>query len=115
MRALLKLVVVLVVLAVLAAGGWWWSGRSGGPRIEIRQPTKVIGLATPMEVAIDSPGGELSAAAVSIEQNGKSTGVFELTPASAPAVKHETADHVVISGQVGKREQPVLEAGAARL
>ncbi len=116
MRALGTVVLFLVVLALVIVGGaWWWAGRAAGPQIQLREPKAAIGLATPFEVAIDAPGGRLAAAEISLEQNGKSTSLFSLGPATAPSVKHETVDRVVIAGMAGKRDRPDLEAGPARL
>jgi len=115
MRSLGKTAVVLFVLALIAGGAWWSAGRAAGPAIQIRQPSKAIGLATPFEITIDAPGGRLSHADVALEQNGKTTPVFALDRAGARDVKHETADRVVITGVAGKRDAPELEAGPARL
>ena len=115
MRALAKIVVVLVLLAVIGGGAWWSAGRGAGPQILIRQPSKTIGLATPFAIAIDAPGGRLAHVEVSIEQNGQLHRVVSLDSAGLQGVTRETADRAVITGVVGKRGTPELEAGPARL
>ena len=53
MRAFMKFLFSLIVLALLVAGGaWLWAGRAEGPRIEIRQPEKFIGQATPLDIVV---------------------------------------------------------------
>jgi murein DD-endopeptidase MepM/ murein hydrolase activator NlpD len=115
MRAIGKIAAVLVVLAVMFAGAWWWAGRAPGPQIQIRQPSKMIGLATPFEIAIDAPRGRLARAEVSLEQNGKAVRLFTLDPAAHQSVRQESADRVVMTGFAGKRDSPDLEAGPARI
>ena len=71
-----KLLLFVVVLALIAGGAWLWAGRMEGPRIEVRGPERFIGQATPLDVRVESPGGEFSRVEVTLEQNGRTHPVF---------------------------------------
>ena len=116
MRALLKFLVVVAVLAALVGGGAWiWAGRAEGPQIEIRQPEKFVGQATPLELVVESPDGQFSRVDVTLEQAGKSFPVFSLDQPAQGSVKQEAAERLYISRQIGKRAMPELQAGPARI
>jgi murein DD-endopeptidase MepM/ murein hydrolase activator NlpD len=116
MRALLKFLVVVAVLAAIVGGGaWLWAGRAEGPQIQIRQPEKFIGQATPLELVVESPDGQFSRVNVALEQGGKSFPVFSLDQPAQGSVKQEAADRLYISRQIGKRAMPELKAGPARI
>jgi murein DD-endopeptidase MepM/ murein hydrolase activator NlpD len=116
MRALLKFLVILLVIGgVVVGGAWLWAGRAEGPRIEIRQPGKFIGQATPLELIVETPGGQFSRVEVTVEQGGQTHQVFSLAQPSQGTVKQETADRLFVIRQVGKRDIPALQAGPARI
>jgi murein DD-endopeptidase MepM/ murein hydrolase activator NlpD len=116
MRALLKFLVVVAVLAALVVGGAWvWAGRAEGPQIEIRQPEKYVGQATPLELFVESPDGKFSRVEVVLEQGGKTFPVFNLDQPAEGSVKQEAAERLYISRQIGKRAMPELQAGPARI
>ena len=110
-----KLLLFVVVLAAVAGGAWWWAGRAEGPRIDVRAPERFIGQATPLDVLVESPGGEFSRVEVTLEQGGRSHPVFTLEQPSQATVKQETAERIYIMRPVGKRDIPELQAGPARI
>src|SRR5687767_12757718 len=110
-----KLVVLLVMLLVGFAGVWFWAGRAEGPRIDIRQPARFIGQATPLDELVESPGGEFGRVQVAIEQGGQSHEVFALATPSDATVRQETAERIYIMRPVGKRDVPALQTGPARI
>jgi len=110
-----KLLLLIVVLLVIAAGAWFWAGRAEGPRIDLRAPERFIGQATPLDVRVESPGGEFSRVEVTLEQGGRSHPVFTLEQPSQATVKQETAERIYIMRPVGKRDIPELQAGPARV
>jgi murein DD-endopeptidase MepM/ murein hydrolase activator NlpD len=110
-----KLLLFVVVLAVIAGGAWLWAGRMEGPRIEVRGPERFIGQATPLDVRVESPGGEFSRVEVTLEQNGRSHPVFNLEQPAQGSLKQETAERIYIMRPVGKRDIPELQAGPARI
>jgi murein DD-endopeptidase MepM/ murein hydrolase activator NlpD len=68
MRFLLGLVLILL----LAAGGAYVvAGRMAGPPIQIVKPDKIVGVSSPLEVAVEAPGARLEALNIVLEQNGK--------------------------------------------
>ena len=116
MRALLKFLVgVLVLAAIVGGGAWIWAGRAEGPQIQIRQPEKFVGQATPLELVVESPDGQFSRVEVALEQGGKSLPVFSLDQPAQGTVKQEAAERLYISRQIGKRAMPELQAGPARI
>jgi murein DD-endopeptidase MepM/ murein hydrolase activator NlpD len=110
-----KLLLFVVVLAAVAGGAWLWAGRAEGPRIEVRGPERFIGQATPLDVLVESPGGEFSRVEVTLEQNGRSHPVFTLEQPASGSLKQETAERIYIMRPVGKRDIPELQAGPARI
>jgi murein DD-endopeptidase MepM/ murein hydrolase activator NlpD len=110
-----KLLLLVVVLAAVAGGAWLWAGRAEGPRIELRGPERFIGQATPLDVLVESPGGEFSRVEVTLEQGGRTHPVFTLEQPSQATVKQETAERIYIMRPVGKRDIPELQAGPARI
>ena len=110
-----KLLLLVVVLAAVAGGAWLWAGRAEGPRIELRGPERFIGQATPLDVLVESPGGEFSRVEVTLEQGGRTLPVFTLEQPSQATVKQETAERIYIMRPVGKRDIPELQAGPARI
>ena len=105
--------VALLVVVLLAVGGaWFWAGRAAGPQIEIRQPTATVGQSTPLDVGIGAPDGTLSSLEIAIEQNGARHVVATLAQAGAQA---DAAGRIVVSANIGKKEWPELQTGAARI
>ena len=111
MRALLAIVFVLLLLA---GGAWLVAGRASGPAIAIQQPDKLVGQASPLDVAVTAPRGNLTRLDVAIEQNGQQYRLFDLgNPGSA--LKQEAEDRVRVTGQVGRASVKDLRGGPARI
>lgn len=116
MRLLLRFLAIVVVLALVVGGaGWFWAGRQDGPAIEIRQPERFVGQATPLDLVVESPGGQFSRVDVILEQGGRSYPVFSLNQPTQGDVRQETADRLFIMRRIGKSEVPELQAGPARI
>ena len=61
MRFLVRAFLSLLVLAVLAACvAYYMAGRQPGPSITVRAPEKFVGQSTPVEFAVETPGGQFS-------------------------------------------------------
>ena len=110
-----KLLLLLVVLLLVAGGAWLWAGRAEGPRIDVRGPARFIGQATPLDVMVESAGGEFSRVEVTLEQGGRSHSIFTLEQPSDATVRQETAERIYIMRPVGKRDLPELQPGPARI
>ena len=85
----MKFLLSLMVLALLVAGGaWLWAGRAEGPRIEIRQPDKFVGQATPLDMVVESPGGQFARIEAAIEQKleGQEIAISPSAPESGAQV-----------------------------
>ena len=116
MRAFVRFLTLLLVLGlIVVAGAWLWAGRAPGPAIEIRQPGRFVGQATPLDIMVETPGGQFSRVEAAIEQGGRTFGVFTLSQPSQAEVKQASADRIYIMRRIGKREVPELTAGKARL
>jgi hypothetical protein len=103
------------MLLAIAGAAWWWAGRLEGPRIDLRAPERFIGQATPLDVLVETPGGQFSSVEVTLEQGGKSYEIFTLDQPSQATVTQETADRIYIMRPVGKRDVPELQPGPARI
>jgi murein DD-endopeptidase MepM/ murein hydrolase activator NlpD len=104
----------LLVLAGLAFGAaYYYAGTSDGPAITINQPS-VIGQGGTLDVSVDAPGGEITALAIQLEQEGKTFPVFDIASAPAGAAVTE-GDRVRITRPIGQKTLPELESGPATL
>ena len=117
MRYVLAFVVALLVAAGVVL---LWAGRAEGPVIEIREPSKAVGMATPLDVVVTTPRGNLSRLDIAIEQNGQQYSLFGLAAAGtgtggAAALKQEAEDRVRVTGQVGRKNVTALRGGPARI
>ena len=109
-----KLLVIVILLAVGAAAAWVTAGRAEGPAIEITSPP-LIGQTGEVAVAVGAPGAKLTRFEVTLVQDGASTGLFALTPATAAELRFEGSDRVSVSRPAGKRVLPDLKAGSAEI
>ena len=104
----------LVLIVLLAAGGAYVvAGRMAGPPIQIVKPDKIVGVSSPLEVAVEAPGARLEALNIVLEQNGKQFPLFSLADQKGAAVKQDGADKLVISREIGKQSVPELQSGNA--
>jgi murein DD-endopeptidase MepM/ murein hydrolase activator NlpD len=116
MRALFRFVLFLIILALIAgAGAWLWAGRMPGPTLTLRQPDKFIGVASAMELRVESPDGMLSKLDVAVEQNGKTFPVYSLDQQGGQSAKQESATTLYVMRPIGKRAVPELRQGPARV
>ncbi len=115
MRALPKLLLLLVLAGAAAAGAWFWAGRQQGPRIELRQPDRFVGQATPLDLVVEAPGGQFARIDVALEQQGRTFPIFTLSQPTQADVRQETAERLYIMRTVGKRDIPDLQPGHARI
>ena len=116
MRFLIRAFFVLVLLAVVAAGGAYvYAGRMPGPAIDISKPDKFVGTATPLEVAVTTPGGTVSALQIVFEQNGKQTTIYTQAAGGSGTAPQVSGDKIVVSRELGKQTVPDIKSGAARI
>ncbi len=118
MRFLVRALLFLLVIGGVALGGAYVIARNQpGPSLDIRSPDRFIGQNSQLEFFVETPGGQFSRVEAVLEQEGQSTIVFSLDPASQPAgeVKQATADRMWIIRPIGKQALPNLKPGPARL
>ena len=63
-----------------------------GPPIQINKPEKVVGVSSPLEIAVEAPGARLETLDVVLEQNGKQFPLFTLADQKGAQVKQDGAD-----------------------
>lgn len=115
MRAFFRFLVFLVVLAIIVGGAaWFWAGRSAGPTITIRQPTKFVGQNSSLELVAEAPEGKFTSIDVTVEQSGKTFAVFALDQPQGN-IRQESAERLYVMRPVGKRALPDLQSGPARI
>jgi murein DD-endopeptidase MepM/ murein hydrolase activator NlpD len=116
MRFLIRAFFVLVLLALLAAGGAYvYAGRMPGPSIDISKPDKFVGTSTPLEVAVTTPGGTVSALQIVFEQNGKQTPIYTQGGGGSAPAPQVSGDKIVVSRELGKQTVPDIKSGPARI
>jgi murein DD-endopeptidase MepM/ murein hydrolase activator NlpD len=112
MRYLLGILLILVVCAGLV---FYIAGRGTAPSIKVLQPSKMIGIDTALDVAVETPKANFSRLDIVLEQNGKSMPLFSLGAPAAAKLTQETPNRVRISRPIGKRALPDLQTGRARV
>jgi hypothetical protein len=109
-------VLAIVVVAVVGfVGAWIWAGQAEGPAIDIKEPTRFIGQTTPLDVAVESPGGQFASVDVVLQQGDQSYPIFTLDQPTQAEVRQDTAERLFIIRPVGKKDVPELQAGPARI
>lgn len=112
----MRTLLILVLLLALGAGAaWYFAGQAPGPGIEIVQPAKAIGQTGELAVNIDTPGGSLVQLDIFLEQGSRRMPIFSLSGASAAQLTREGDRGIRVTGAIGKRQIPELEAGNARI
>jgi murein DD-endopeptidase MepM/ murein hydrolase activator NlpD len=106
-----------LLLGVVVAAGIVFvvAGRGAAPSIQILQPSKMIGVDTALDVAVETPKANLTRLDIVLEQNGKSTPLFSLGVPAAATVTQETPSRIRITRPIGKRALPDLAAGPAKI
>lgn len=112
MRFLLGLV---LVLALAAAGVFVYAGRMAGPAIQISQPEKVIGVSSPLAVAVETPGAAVDDLQIVLEQNGKQFSLYSQADPKGAEVKQDGANRLLVTREIGKQSVPELQSGSARI
>jgi murein DD-endopeptidase MepM/ murein hydrolase activator NlpD len=95
---------------VVAGIVYYFAGRASGPVIAIHEPS-MVGQVGTLDVTLDTPGGQLDAFTVAVEQNGQRYPVA----VAGDSVTHEGADRVRIRGPIGKKTIPELRSGSAKV
>jgi len=116
MRRMFRWLIGLLLLAAAVAGvAYVVAGRGAPPQIVITKPDRAIGQSGSLEVSVEAPNARVTALAIALEQNGKSTPLFSLDNAGAATVTQTDRNHLQISRAIGKQTIPELQSGAARI
>jgi murein DD-endopeptidase MepM/ murein hydrolase activator NlpD len=109
------LFVGILALLIAAGAAFWMAGRAAGPAITIVQPAMAVGANGAFDIQIESPGGTFGRIEVEVQQGASRFPLFSLASPGQAAMKQESADRIRVTGPLGKRAIPALQAGAARL
>jgi murein DD-endopeptidase MepM/ murein hydrolase activator NlpD len=112
MRYLFALVALLLLIL---GGAFLVAGRMAGPSIQIERPERFVGQSTPMDVVVGTPGAELSAMTIEIEQAGKRVQLYSLDAPDGAEVKQDGEDRIRVTRDVGRQGVPELQSGPARI
>jgi murein DD-endopeptidase MepM/ murein hydrolase activator NlpD len=107
-----KFITFLILLAAAAGGAWYVAGRAAPPIIDIAQPTNLVGQTGSLDIAITSPGAELSQLEVFLLQGDRQLPVFDLGADDTTRLVREGENGLRLSASIGKRDIPELEAGS---
>lgn len=111
-RGMRKLVALLVLVAFIGGLAWFLAGRASGPVISVEAPGALVGQRSPLQVLVQTPGGELSALSIAVEQGGASLIVGDLAGTGELTATPE-GDAVRVSGAIGRQTVPALTQGPA--
>ena len=111
-----KLAVLIVVIGLGFGVSFVAAGFGSGPIIRIAKPEKFVGISTPLEIVVDTPGGKLNSLEVTFEQKGTRTVLFSLG-AEGSQVEHAAGqpDRITLTRTVGTSQVPGLASGPARV
>jgi murein DD-endopeptidase MepM/ murein hydrolase activator NlpD len=111
-----KLVVVLLGLLVVLVCVYVAAGSAAGPVVQIQHPDRFVGASTPVDVAVDAPGGVLSALTITFEQAGTTTPLLSMDErTAAPLMKSNGGDRVGVTSEITRKNVPHLKVGPARI
>jgi murein DD-endopeptidase MepM/ murein hydrolase activator NlpD len=114
-----KLIVAVLVLVLAAIGIFIAAGYSAGPSLEVVAPVKYVGLSTPLEVVVRTPGGRLSSMRIEFEQGSTRTPLFVFEGKGSltgdPHVTMEGPDTLHVKTTVGRESVKGLKSGQGRI
>jgi murein DD-endopeptidase MepM/ murein hydrolase activator NlpD len=111
-----KVLAVFLGLVVVSGGAWLAAGRLPGPVIEITNPVRLVGVSSPLDIAIDARGATVSSVRVEMEQGNQTAAV--LTHEGTGTDQKVSADgpgRIRVTHVVGRDNVPGLVSGPARL
>src|SRR5258706_6238314 len=111
---ILRAFFTVVPLAVLGLGvAYYFAGKASGPAITLIHPP-VIGQAAPLDVVVETPGGQLDALTVQIQQGGKTFPIYAFDPGSTP-LRPDSSGKIDVKKVIAKQGQSELQPGTATL
>ena len=105
---------LLLLLVLAAAGAWIVAGRMAAPAIGIDRPEQFVGTATPFEIAVSSPGNDLSSLEIVFEQDGNQVPLYSITEPREVRTKQD-GERILLTGEIGRDTVDGLESGPARI
>jgi murein DD-endopeptidase MepM/ murein hydrolase activator NlpD len=107
-----KFLVVIVLLSLVAVGVFVFAGYREGPGVVLTKPERFVGAATPLEVDVTAPAGQVGTIQIAFEQNG----VLTQIPAGDPSSwAHDAGNGVKVATQLGRQQVPGLKNGPAKI
>jgi len=102
-------------LAVIVFALFTLAGRGQPPTLTIDKPGRLVGQASILEVSAEAPNAQFTTLTISVEQNGKSHGLFSLGGAEQATIAQQGPNRLRITRPFGKQTVPELEPGPARI
>lgn len=106
-----KVLVIVAALVLVGGGAFVVAGRAAGPGIQIVTPVAFVGLKTPLEIDVTTPGGRLTSIRADFEQGGTVTPLFSEGAATAP----DATGRIRFDRTVGRENVPAIRSGPARI
>src|SRR5215471_14532724 len=96
-------------LAVIVFALFTLAGRGQPPTLTIDKPGRLVGQASILEVSAEAPKAQFTTLTISVEQNGKSHGLFSLGGAERATIAQQGPNRLLITRPFGKQTVPDLE------
>src|SRR5579864_4546446 len=110
-----KVLALLAVLLVACGAAYLYAGRLPGPTIAITHPDRLVGVVTPVDLSVTSPGGTLTSLHLFFDQGGKATELASLAAGDTAALAHDGPDTLKISKVISRDTVPGLASGPAQI
>ena len=104
-----------LVAALVLGAAFYIAGKASGPEIEIVQPTRLIGRSAIFEATVTTPGGNVTALDVVIEQDGRQLPLYSLGIPVAGEIRQDGPDRIRVTRRFDRTSHPELAGGNARI
>ena len=113
---MIRVLIGLTLVAALVLGAAFYiAGKASGPEIEIVQPTRLIGRSAIFEATVTTPGGNVTALDVVIEQDGRQLPLYSLGTPVAGEIRQDGPDRIRVTRRFDRTSHPELAGGNARI
>src|SRR3954471_4800547 len=102
----------LFLLVLIGVGAvYYLASRETAPLVSFEQPDRVVGQTGTLTVTARTPGARFKDLTITLEQNGQTTPLYTLDPASMPTIGPNT---IRVTRPIGKQSGPQLRPCAPR-
>src|SRR5690349_7157383 len=97
------LLAVVLLVVVVFAGVYVAAGRGAAPVLRVEKPDRVIGQAGTLDVTAEAPKARFLSLTIALEQNGRSTTLFQLNGPQAATIGQAGPNAIRISRPLNKQ------------